>query len=125
MTEPSINRCSECGLPIPKSDLGDRCPNCLLELALTPPPDGVAAEPDATPLQHSSLKSRFFADYEILDEIARGGMGVVYRARQLSLDRIVALKLIQSGLLNSPDALLRFQIEVRAIAQWYAGAKAK
>jgi eukaryotic-like serine/threonine-protein kinase len=116
MTEPSINRCSQCGLPIPKSDLGDRCPNCLLELALTPLPGEDGAR-GATPPTFSPLKSRFFADYEILDEIARGGMGVVYRARQFSLDRIVALKLIQSGLLSSPDALLRFEIEVRAIAQ--------
>jgi len=116
MTEPSINCCSECGLPIPKSDLGDRCPNCLLELALTPPPDQDGARGTTRPA-FSLLKSRFFADYEILDEIARGGMGVVYRARQLSLDRTVALKLIQSGLLNSPDVLLRFQVEVRAIAQ--------
>lgn len=110
------NICEQCGLPIPTSDLGSRCPNCLLELAITPLP----LEPEnlpPTPLRHTPLKSRFFADYEIAGEIARGGMGVVYRARQLSLDRSVALKLVQSGLLGSTDALLRFQVEVRAVAQ--------
>ncbi|MCI0350468.1 MAG: serine/threonine-protein kinase, partial [Acidobacteriales bacterium] len=105
--------CSQCGLPIPDSELGNRCPNCLLELAITPLPD---EPPQDLPVQRTFLKSRFFADYEILEEIARGGMGVVYRARQLSLNRLVALKVVQSGLLASPDALLRFQVEVRAVA---------
>ena len=56
-------------------------------------------------------------DYELLSELARGGMGVIYRARQISLNRTVALKMIQPGQMESPEAWLRFQTEIAASAQ--------
>ncbi len=56
-------------------------------------------------------------DYEILDEIGRGGMGTVYRAYQLSLRRHVAVKIIPTNLIRSPEEAARFYIEAEAAAK--------
>src|SRR5438876_9329328 len=100
--------CARCGAPLSSSE---PCPRCELSLALQ-----VSSDLPSPVARGEGVRSMQFGDYELLEELGHGGMGVVYRARHAKLDRLVALKMLLLGQFSSEQAVQRFQREARAAA---------
>lgn len=120
-----LKSCATCGRQVPSDAPARLCPSCLVAGGFSQD-DPVAhceadsiktihsVTPESTPLQNAP---RRLGDYEIIGLIAHGGMGIVYRARHIGLDRVVAVKMIRSGVLASPRDVERFRREARSAAK--------
>src|SRR5690349_14980123 len=97
--------CPKCGRALPPDAPRGLCAKCLFAVMLEGGPI------DTPPQDHAARSAlpRAFGAYELIEQISRGGMGIVYRARQTQINRQVALKVVASGAFAEPDFLKRFR----------------
>jgi len=116
MAEPGF--CPNCHGELTADAPAGLCPKCLMGMGLEQPSEPCESLPGEGFVVDAAIpeSDRSFGDYELLGRVARGGMGVIYKARQICLNRIVAVKMMLPGLLVSEAEASRFQNEAEVIA---------
>ncbi len=120
---PTARICPACLQPLPADAPQGLCPQCLAKSALGSQPgadETVASgsKPGGSgPAAIQTEIARLFPQLEILELLGQGGMGMVYKARQPQLDRLVALKVMRADLSRDPAFAERFAREARALAK--------
>jgi serine/threonine protein kinase len=111
-------RCPKCGGLLVADSSQAACPLCLMEIALSDSPENeVRDEAPWFELPSDLPRSgEVVGHYRLLEEIARGGMGIIYRALQEGSQRIVALKMILPHQQSTPEMIARFQAEREIVA---------
>src|SRR5437867_6779122 len=111
----TVRLCPSCGATLPSDAPQELCPQCLLKTV--PPTKTATAQSGSSTSPSPDKLASHFPQLEILELIGRGGMGIVYKARQPKLDRIVALKILPAESGRDATFAERFAREARALAK--------